>query len=173
MDDVRAVMDAAGFDQAVIMGVSEGGSLASLFAATHPERCLGLILYGAFARFNSWLPTEAALQKLFDYIGTDWGTGKSLPKYAPSAADDPELRQWWGKFERLGATPGAAIALMRMNSEIDISDVLPAIHAPTLVLHRTEDVLIDVEGGRDLARLIPGARLIEQGDPEQTVRFQS
>ncbi|MFC6490848.1 alpha/beta fold hydrolase [Nitratireductor sp. GCM10026969] len=161
MDDVRAVMDAAGFDEAVIMGVSEGGSLASLFGASHPERCQGLILYGAFAKFNAWFPTPESLQELFDYIRTDWGTGKSLPRFAPSAADDPALQQWWGKFERLGATPGTAIALMRMNSKIDISEILPAIQAPTLVLHRTGDVLIDIEGGRELARYIPGARLVE------------
>jgi pimeloyl-ACP methyl ester carboxylesterase len=161
MDDVRAVMDAAGFERAVIMGISEGGSLASLFAATHPERCQGLILYGAFAKFTSWYPTSEALQQLFDYIETDWGTGKSVPQFAPSVADDPDFRPWWGKFERFGATPGAAIALMRMNSEIDISDILPIIQAPTLVLHRTGDVLIDVEGGRCLAEHIPNARLIE------------
>lgn len=161
MDDVRAVMDAAQFDKAVIMGVSEGGSLASLFAASYPERSQGLILYGAFAKFTSWFPTPESLQELFDYIETDWGTGKSIPKFAPSVAGDPDFRQWWGKFERLGATPGAAIALMRMNSEIDISEILPTIQAPTLVLHRTADVLIDIEGGRFLAGHIPGARLIE------------
>ncbi|MDZ5697343.1 hypothetical protein [Chelativorans sp. M5D2P16] len=89
------------------------------------------------------------------------GTGKSLPRFAPSAADDPALQQWWGKFERLGATPGTAIALMRMKSKIVISEILPAIQAPTLVLHRTGDVLIDIEGGRELARYIPGAPLVE------------
>ena len=161
MDDVRAVMDAAGFDRAVIMGISEGGSLAALFAASHPERSRGLILYGAFAKFSSWFPTEESLQALFDYIETDWGTGKSLPKFAPSAAGDPSFQQWWGKFERLGATPGAAIALMRMNSEIDISAILPTIQVPALVVHRSEDVLIDVEGGRSLARHIPGAEYVE------------
>lgn len=161
MDDVRAVMDAAEFDKSVIMGISEGGSLASLFAATHPERTHGLILLGAFAKFTSWFPTPESLQRLFDYVETDWGTGKSIGKFVPSVADDPQLRQWWGKFERLGATPSAVVALMRMNSEIDISGILPTIQAPTLVWHRTQDVLVDVEGGRALARHIPDARLIE------------
>lgn len=161
MDDVRAVMDAAEFDRAVIMGLSEGGSLASLFAASYPERTRGLVLLGAFAKFTSWFPTPESLQELFDYIETDWGTGKSIVKFVPSVADDPHLRQWWGKFERLGATPGAVMALMRMNSEIDISGILPTIQAPTLVWHRTQDVLVDVEGGRALARHIPNARLIE------------
>lgn len=161
MDDVRAVMDAARFDTAVIMGISEGGSLAALFAAHHPDRCDGLILYGAFARFRYWFPDEDSLQALFDYIESDWGTGKSLPQFAPSPADDPEFVRWWGQFERLGATPGAAIALMRMNSRIDISDVLPGIRIPTLVIHVADDVLIDVEAGRELAARIPGARYVE------------
>jgi pimeloyl-ACP methyl ester carboxylesterase/DNA-binding winged helix-turn-helix (wHTH) protein len=161
MDDVRAVMDAAGFDQAAIMGISEGGSLAALFAATHPARCRALVLYGAFARFNSWFPTRESLQELFDYIETDWGSGKSLPRFAPTMGDDPAFRVWWGKFERLGATPGAAIALMRMNSEIDLSDILATIQVPALVIHRADDVLIDVAGGRVLAGRIPGARYVE------------
>ncbi|MGA8261957.1 MAG: alpha/beta fold hydrolase [Arenicellales bacterium] len=158
MDDVRAVMDAAGFERAVIMGISEGGSLASLFAAHHPERCEGLILYGAFARFTSWFPTPESLEELFDYIRSDWGSGNSLPAFAPSMGDD--YREWWGKFERLGANPGAAIALMRMNSEIDISGILHAIRTSTLVIHRSEDVLIDPEAGNLLAENIPGARLV-------------
>jgi pimeloyl-ACP methyl ester carboxylesterase len=161
MDDVRAVMDAAGFERAVIMGVSEGGSLAALFAATHPERTLGVVLYGAFARFTSWFPTPESLQQLFDYIETDWGSGHSVAHYAPSMASDPAFMHWWGKFERLGATPGAAIALMRMNNEIDISDVLATIQAPALVIHRVGDVLVNVEGGRYLAEHIPGARYLE------------
>ncbi|HSH41308.1 MAG TPA: alpha/beta fold hydrolase [Arenicellales bacterium] len=161
MDDVRAVMDAAGFDTAYLMGVSEGGSLATLFAAYHPERCDGLILYGAFAQFRHWFPDEAALQKLFDYIKSEWGSGRSLPNFAPNFADDPALIHWWGKFERLGATPGAAMTLMRMNSRIDISDVLSSVRVPTLVIHRIGDALIDVEGGRQLAAGIPGARYLE------------
>ena len=81
--------------------------------------------------------------------------------FAPSKATDPAFQQWWGKFERLGASPGAAIALMRMNSQIDITDVLPTIHVPTLVIHRTDDVTVDVEAGRTLAERIPNARYVE------------
>jgi len=161
MDDVRAVMDAVGLERAVVMGVSEGGSLASLFAAHHPSRCQALVLYGAFARFTSWFPTEEALEGLFQYIDSAWGTGASIPMFAPSKADDPAFQHWWGKFERLGANPGAAIALMRMNSQIDITDVLATIHVPTLVIHRTDDVTVDVEGGRTLAKHIPDARYVE------------
>ena len=161
MDDVRAVMDAARFETAYIMGISEGGSLATLFAAHHPERCDGLILYGAFAQFRHWFPDAASLQALFDYIESDWGSGNSLPGFAPSMADDPGYRDWWGRFERLGATPGAAIALMQMNSRIDILEVLPSVHVPTLVIHRSNDVLIDVEAGRELAEHIPDASYLE------------
>ena len=161
MDDVRAVLDAAGFDTAFIMGISEGGSLATLYSAHHPERCEGLILYGAFAQFRYWYHDGKSLQALFEYIETDWGSGNSLPAFAPSVADEPGYRNWWGKFERLGATPGAAIALMTMNSEIDILEVLASVHVPTLVIHRAGDVLIDVAAGRELARRIPGAQYLE------------
>lgn len=166
MDDLRAVMDAVGFKSAYVMGISEGGSLAALFAAHHPARCDGLILYGAFAQFKHWHPDEASLQRLFDYVEADWGSGKSLPQFAPSVGEDPEFIRWWGKFERLGATPGACIALMKMNSRIDISGVLPAIRVPALVIHRSDDVLVDVEGGRQLAAHIPGAQYAELPGPD-------
>ncbi|MFY9238794.1 MAG: alpha/beta fold hydrolase, partial [Roseovarius sp.] len=161
MDDVRAVMDAAGMQEAIVFGISEGGSLASLFAAHHPERCQGLVLYGAFAKFSYWYLTEEALEGLFQYVAAAWGSGESLPMFAPSMANDAAFQKWWGKFERLGATPGAVIDIMRMNSKIDIADVVSTIHVPTLVIHRTDDVTIDVEGGRMLASLIPDARLLE------------
>jgi len=161
MDDVRAVMDAAKFDTAYLVGISEGGSLATVFAAHHPERCSGLILYGSFAQFKHWFPDEAALQSLFDYIESDWGSGKSLPQFAPSMAADAAFMEWWGKFERLGATPGGAIALMKMNSRIDISDVLQSVHVPTLIIHRSNDSLIDPEAGSYLAAHIAGAKFME------------
>ena len=158
MDDVRAVMDAVGIERAAIMGISEAGSLASLFAATHPERCQALVLYGAFARFSSWFPTEAALQQFYHYADTTWGTGASLPMFVPSMADNKAFQEWWGRFERLGATPAACIEIMRLNSQIDVSAILATIHVPTLVIHRTDDVAVNVEGGRELAALIPDAR---------------
>ena len=161
MDDVRAVMDAAGMDRAALLGISEGGSLACLFAASHPDRCQALVLYGAFARFSSLLPTPEALEAFIGYIHSDWGSGKSLGLFAPSRIGDPAFQAWWGRFERLGASPSAATALMRMNSMIDISEVVGAIQVPALVMHRTGDVTISVEGGRFLARHIPQARLFE------------
>jgi pimeloyl-ACP methyl ester carboxylesterase len=161
MDDIRAVLDAAGMDQAALLGISEGGPLTALFAATYPHRCRALVLYGTFARFASWLPTAEALAAYLDYIDQAWGSGGSLPMFAPSRQHDPAFQRWWGRFERLGASPAAAIALMRMNSQIDISDILPTIRVPALVIHRTDDVTIDVEGGRYLAEHIPGARYVE------------
>lgn len=161
MDDVRAVMDAVKLERAAVFGISEGGSLATLFAAHHPDRCTALIVYGAFARFTSWFPTPDDLEALFSYIDSSWGTGESLPLFAPTSADDVALQQWWGRFERLGADPGAAITLMRMNNQIDITDILPSIHVPTLVIHRTEDTTVDFEGGLALAEQIPNAQLVE------------
>ena len=161
MDDLRAVMDAVGMEQAALLGISEGGPLAALFAATYPERCSALVLYGSFARFTSWLPTEEALAAFLGYIDQAWGTGGSLPMLMPSVANDPATQQWFGRFERLGASPAAATALMRMNSQIDISPIVPNIRVPTLVIHRKDDVTINVEGGRYLAEHIPGARYIE------------
>jgi class 3 adenylate cyclase len=98
---------------------------------------------------------------LFSYIDTDWGTGNSLPMFAPTSEGDVAFQEWWGRFERLGADPGAAIALMRMNSQIDIRGILPSIHVPTLIIHRTGDTLIDFDGGELLAELIPDAELVE------------
>lgn len=161
IDDLRAVMDAAGMDRAAVLGMSEGGPLAAFFAATFPDRCQALVLYGTFARFASWLPTQEALDNFLGYIDEHWGSGGSLPLFGPSRQNDAAFQRWWGRFERLGASPAAAKALMRMNSQIDISNIVPTIRVPTLVIHRTGDVTIDVEGGRFLAQNIPGACYIE------------
>jgi pimeloyl-ACP methyl ester carboxylesterase/class 3 adenylate cyclase len=161
MDDLRAVMDAAGMEQAALLGISEGAPLSVLFAATYPDRCRALALYGSFSRFSYWFPTEAALEAFFGYVQQAWGTGGSVQRFAPSRASDAAFRRWWGRNERLGASPAAVTALMRMNSQIDICAILPAVRAPTLVIHRTEDRTVDVEGGRDMAARIPGARLLE------------
>jgi pimeloyl-ACP methyl ester carboxylesterase len=161
MDDVRAVMDAAGSKRAAVYGLSEGGSLATLFAATYPERCRALVLCGAFAKFSSWFPTAEKLDTFFDYVDKSWGTGANINSWAPAKKDDPAFREWWARRERTSASPAAVIALMRMNSMIDISGILPYVRVPTLVIHRTEDPVVNVEGGRQLAQGIPNARLLE------------
>ena len=161
MDDLRAVMDAANMQEAALLGISEGAPLSVLFAATYPDRCRALVLYGSFSRFSYWFPTDEALAAFFSYVEKAWGTGGSIQRFAPSRANDPAFQRWWGRNERLGASPAAVAALMRMNSQIDISGILPAVRVPTLVVHRTGDRAVNVEGGRDMAAHIPGARLFE------------
>jgi pimeloyl-ACP methyl ester carboxylesterase len=158
MDDLRAVMDATGMEQAAVLGISEGGPLSALFAATHPDRCQALVLYGAFVRAS-----EERRAAMLRYVEIDqaWGTGGSLPSFAPSRASDPAFQSWWGRLERLGASPAAACALARMNSQIDVSGILPAIRVPVLIIHRTGDQRVPIEQGHFLAERIPGARLVE------------
>ena len=161
MDDVRAVLDAAGSERAAIIGVSEGGPMSVLFAATYPERTAALVLYGSFAEFSSLVATPQELEFMLQFMDVSWGTGLSLIRFAPSMVDNEQFRSWWGRFERLSASPGAAMALIRMNSEIDVPPVLPAVHVPTLVLHRRDDVNVPVAAGRHMAQQIPGAKYVE------------
>lgn len=166
MDDVRAVMDAAGSQRAALLGISEGGPMCALFAATYPERTSALILYGAIAK-AAWAPdapwgrTREQLEARLKEAGRTWGTGASLPLYAPSLAGDDSVRKWWATFERASASPGAALAIIRMNWEIDVRHALPAIHVPTLILHRAGDRAVNVEQGRVYADRIPGAKYME------------
>jgi pimeloyl-ACP methyl ester carboxylesterase len=106
MDDVRAVMDAAGSRSAVLLGVSEGGSLAALFAATYPERCRALVLYGAFAQFSHWFPTKERLDRFFEYVESEWGTGAGLPIWAPSRKHDEAFKRWFARRGASGREPG-------------------------------------------------------------------
>jgi class 3 adenylate cyclase len=166
MDDLRAVMDAAGSERAALFGISEGGPLSVLFAATYPGRTTALVLYGTYARFLQaadypWRPSTAAFEAFVQAIEERWGQPLSVRLFAPSAGDDPHFRAWWASAMRLGASPGAALALLRMNTEIDVRDILPAVRVPTLVLHRAGDRLVDPGASRDLAARIPGARYVE------------
>lgn len=161
MDDIRAVMDHAGIEDAALFGLSEGGTLAALFAASHPDRCRALVLQGALARFEQWLKDKAAFDAFLAYVREYWGTGASYLRYSPSMAGDAEYQAWWARRERAGASPGAVIDLMNLNRQIDAADVLPAVQSPTLVVHRIKDLIVDVDGGRELARLIPNAELME------------
>lgn len=132
-----------------------------LFAATYPERCRSLVLYGAYAHFFSSVLAPEAFEGFLSQIDKTWGSGASVSVFAPSRAGDERFRQWWARFERVGASPSAALALMRMNSEIDVRHVLPAIRMPTLVLHRTGDKRVRIDGGRELAAGIAGAKFVE------------
>jgi class 3 adenylate cyclase len=161
MDDVRAVLDAVGSKRAALFGISEGGAMSTLFAATYPERTQALVLYGAYGHFPSWVLPPDRLAAFLEMIERDWGTGASLKAFAPSKQSDERFKRWWARFERLGASPSAVIALMQMNNEIDIRHILPAIRVPTLVLHRTDDPRVSVEAGRYLGAAIPGAKYVE------------
>ena len=161
MDDVRAVMDAAGSEQAVLMGASEGGPMSILFAATYPERTRALVLYGAYACFHEWVLSPAQVEAFVASADATWGEGSSVKSFAPTLANDERFRAWWARFERLGASPAGAIALARMNSQIDIRDLLHAVRVPALVIHRENDARVSVEAGRYLARHIGGARYVE------------
>jgi pimeloyl-ACP methyl ester carboxylesterase len=171
MDDVRAVMDASGSERAVIFGVSEGGPLSILFAATYPQRALGLVLFGTAARF-AWAPdfpwgaTDELWRERLGRIDRAWGTREFAEWVvgtwgAPTRLRDERLVSWLTGYTRRAASPGAAMALARMNRPIDVRHVLPAVHMPTLVLARTDDPDFHVESTRQLAEAIPGARLVE------------
>jgi pimeloyl-ACP methyl ester carboxylesterase/class 3 adenylate cyclase len=166
MDDVRAVMDAVGSQRAAVFGYSEGGAMCILFAATYPDRAAALIMDGSFARRTlapdyPWGPTAEQQQAFIDQIESDWGGSVGIEARSPSLANDERYRHWWARLLRASASPAAAATLMRMNMEIDVRHVLPAVRVPTLVLHSINDRLIDVGASRYMAARIPGAKLVE------------
>ncbi len=158
--DVRAVMDAAGSEKATIYGWSEGGPMSLLFAATYPERTSGLVLCGSFASFKAYV-SEENRDRLLKLLDERWGEGVLVPINAPSKAKDEVFLRYFGKLERATASPGAIVALMRANFEIDVRPILPTIHLPTLILHRVGDKAVPVEQGRYLAQHIAGAKYVE------------
>jgi pimeloyl-ACP methyl ester carboxylesterase len=173
MDDLRAVLDAAGSERAVVFGISEGSSLSALFAATHPERVESLILYGGFARLvrsddYPWGPTREESEEFARRAGETWGSdAQSLLKlWAPSVADDPAAQDDWNRWMVVGASPAAAVAWLGMVAETDIRSALPAITQPTLVIHREDDVIMPIGHGRYLAEHIPGARFVALPGPD-------
>ena len=166
MDDVRAVMDAVGSERAALFGYSEGGTMCALFAATYPARTLALIMAGAFARRMSapdypWGVTEEQMDAFVDKIQREWGGPVGVDVRAPSMAHDERFRQWWARWLRASASPAAAVKLVRMNMEIDIRHVLPAIRVPTLILHSVKERFLHVDESRYMAAQIPGAKLVE------------
>jgi class 3 adenylate cyclase len=160
MDDVRAVMDAAGLTRAAIFGVSEGGPMSLLFAATYPQRVQALVLYGSFARHPS-LTDKAVLARNIEQVERLWGTGEFMARnMLPTRTRDETLIRKLALIERQSASPSAVIAIMRMNSEIDARDILHAVRTPTLALHRIGDTRVSFEGGRYIADHVPGAKLV-------------
>jgi class 3 adenylate cyclase len=166
MDDIRAVMDAAGSNRAAMFGVSEGGPLSTLFAATYPARTAALIMYGAYAKWiraddYPWAPTRQEHETAFKVYEKHWGTPIGLNILAPSVANDEQVRQWWAHQMRVSASPGAGVTLYRMNIEVDIRAILPTIRVPTLILHRSGDRLVPCRAGRYMAAQIQAAKFVE------------
>ena len=183
MDDIRAVMDAAGSEQAVVMGWSEGGSFGAMFAATYPERTRALIAYAAPAKVRAsedyplGMVDEVA-EGFFNYIKEGWGTGLSSHFAVPSKAGDESFLRWFGRYERMAISPSEAVALAKLNLQLDVRHILPTIRVPTLVLHQRNEMFIPIDLSKDLATRIPGAKFVELsgsdhlfwfGDPDETV----
>jgi pimeloyl-ACP methyl ester carboxylesterase len=167
MDDVRAVMEAVGSERAAFLGASEAGPMCLLFAATYPERTLGLLLWGCFARYDWRLGFIGrywggdTVDEALDRLEREWGDGGDLAAMAPSLAGDDAARRAWGRAQRLAATPTAARALLRMMLDVDVRPLLPAIRVPVVILHRVDEVAVDVSHSRYMAEHIPDARYVE------------
>ena len=166
MLDIEAVMNAAGSERAALLGVSEGGPMAILFSAAHPERTRALVLMGTYARITACpdYPIGAPSKQLDEfaqYLAPRWGTGVGLGAWAPSVAHDPVSRDAFARVQRLASSPGAAVALLSSYAGIDVRAALPLVHTPTLLVHRTGDRMVPLVHGRYLADNIEGARLVE------------
>jgi len=168
MDDLRAVIDAAELERPSIFGVSEGGPMALLFAASHPQRVASLVLYGTYARIMKGPGYDFGIESdefdgLLVALRDDWGGPVAVHLFAPSLADDDAFCDWWARFLRSGTSPSGAVGLIDLYREIDVRHALPAITAPSLVLHKDRDLLVPHLHGEYLAGHIPGARYVELG----------
>lgn len=166
IDDINAVLDAAGSTRAAVLAYNAGGPLAALYTARYPERVSALVLYGCVLRAVRdenlpWVEREDERERRIGGIIERWGEGTNLEVLAPTASDDPQLRAWLARLERLAASPNQARRLVAAAGQIDVRPALASIRAPTLVLHRTEEVSLDVRHSREYARRIPDARLVE------------
>lgn len=161
LDDLCAVMDAAGCGRAALLGASDTAALALSFAAAYPARTRALVLHGGYASFLDTATDARRLRAGIEAGEIPWGGGASLARLAPGRADDRAFADWWGRLERLSASPTAALVQARMCTAIDVRDRLPAVAAPTLLLHRTEDAHVRVEASRQLARALKDVRLVE------------
>jgi pimeloyl-ACP methyl ester carboxylesterase len=162
MHDVLAVMDSVGSGQSVLVGYSEGGAMAILLAATHPERVSALVLYGCYAKATwapdyTWARTQVARREYTETLVTQWDWEADFRRRCPSA--DAAMQRWWAHRMRAAATPSTVRALMDMNAQVDVRDALASVRVPTLVLHRIGDALFTVNDARYIADHIPGAQL--------------
>lgn len=167
MDDVRAVMDAAGSERAALLGMSEGATMCMLFAATYPERTSALVLWGAMARSTSapdypWAPEKEAVEEAqAELVGPMWGQGATIDVFSPSMAADPRAREFQARFERQAASPMRVQQLNQMFLNTDVRDALPLVQAPALILHRRQDRAVNYRAARWLAEQIDGSRYVE------------
>jgi pimeloyl-ACP methyl ester carboxylesterase len=164
--DLAAVLDAVGSERAVLFGYGAGSAACVAFAAQFPERTRALVLYAAVTRGERaddmpWLPTPAERDERRRYLLEHWGEGSNIELLAPSSAHDPGLRDWFARLERASISPGQLPEAMRAVGATDVRDLLPRVHVPTLVLHRTGDALFDPRHAHYVAARIPGARLVE------------
>jgi class 3 adenylate cyclase len=166
MLDIEAVMEAVGSEQAAFFAVSEGGPMAILYAAAHPERTRSLVLWGTYARMTEApdYPIGRSREEFYgsaEYLEPGWGTGVGLGAWAPSVARDPAAREFFARLQRLASSPGAAMALMTSYMDIDVRPALPLVHAPTLVVHHSGDRMVPIAHARHLATSIEAARIVE------------
>ncbi|HEV3101533.1 MAG TPA: adenylate/guanylate cyclase domain-containing protein [Candidatus Dormibacteraeota bacterium] len=164
MDDLRAVMDAAGSESASVFGTSEAGAMCLLFAATHPQRVRSVLTFGSYAkRIRSadypWAPTREEREAAYAEVLETWGGTTGMESIFPSMIGNPPFEQWLGAYFRAAASPAAAVALLRMNSEADVRAILPSVRVPALIMNRIEDGDVRVEEARYIAAQIPGATL--------------
>ena len=163
MDDLRAVIQAAGFERPAILGISEGGPMSTLYAATYPDEISALVLFGTFARMveTEGFPhgiSDEQLDKWGSVVRRDWGSPVALDIWAPSRVGDGEFERWWARLLRQGTSPAGAIALMDLYREMDVRSILPAIDVPTLVLHRAGDTRVSSRLASQNASMVPTSR---------------
>jgi class 3 adenylate cyclase len=167
MDDVRAVMDAAGSERAALLGMSEGATMCMLFAATYPERTAALVLWGAMARSTRaddypWAPDKEAVEEAQqELVAPLWGQGATIDIFSPSLAENARAREFQARFERQAASPMRVWQLFEMFLDTDVREALPLIQSPTLILHRRNDRAVNVRAARWLAEQIEGSRFVE------------
>jgi pimeloyl-ACP methyl ester carboxylesterase len=177
-DDIRAVLDAVGSERAAIFGVSEGGNMSVVFAGTYPQRTVALVTYSVFAKRvwspdYPWAPTPEQRNAWLDGFASRWGGETDLRTLVPSLADDELTRAWFSRMSRHSVSLSAALALGRMNTDIDTRAVLPSVRVPTLMFHPVEDLDVNVEEGRWMARRIPDARLVELPGGDHVPYFET
>jgi pimeloyl-ACP methyl ester carboxylesterase len=164
--DALAVLDAAGSRRALVFAFSEGGPIGIQLAAQHPERTLGLVLWGTLAKGVAspdypFALSQAQLTRWLEHLTAQWGGPAGIEAFAPDEANDPVLRRWWARLLRQGSSPGCVRGVLRTLALIDVREALPRVATPAIVLHRTGDRAVRVEAGRDVARRMAGARWVE------------